>query len=218
MAAIEQTAPSLQQGAEVFGPSLENLSLSMVGVHMLFGDIDVNSSHACAEFLLKANMVLDDGFPLTLFINSGGGSVTDGWAIIDIMDMSRLPVSTVAIGEICSMGLLIFSAGTKGMRVITPQTLVMAHQFTAGTWGKQHELVAARKLHDHLEKQFLRHFLKHSNMSEKQIRDVLMSPSDRWLTPEECIKYGLADEIKGVWDESPVKVKVKRAPKSESQA
>lgn len=188
------------QTPKLFGPQFESISLSSIGVHLLFGEIDLNTSYDTVEFLLKANMLLEDGFPLTMMINSAGGNVIDGWAIIDVMEMSRLPVSTVAIGEIGSMGVLIFSAGTKGLRVLTPSAMIMAHQFSSETWGKMHELVAARSMHDKLDNQFVQHFLKHSTMNEKQIRDILMGPSDRYLTPEECIKYGLADQIRGVWD------------------
>jgi ATP-dependent Clp endopeptidase proteolytic subunit ClpP len=178
------------------GPSFENISLSSFGVFPMFSDIDEVLSQRCVEFILKANIILKPNFPLTFFINSPGGSVTAGWAITTMMETSNNPISTVALGEIASMGLMVFVAGSRGMRIMTPNTLVMSHQWSAGVFGKQHELVAARKLHDQLEHQFIRHLKYHTKMSEKLIRDTILGPSDAYLTAEECLKYGICDEIK----------------------
>jgi ATP-dependent Clp endopeptidase proteolytic subunit ClpP len=187
--------------------TMDSLSLSSLGAHMIFSEIDEMTSIRTCEFLLKANMILDDANPITLFINSPGGSVTDGWSIIDVMKSSRIEIQTVALGLLASMAVLIFTAGQKGKRVITPNTAVMTHQFAAMLYGKSHELMAARKFHDRLEKQIVDHFIRYSTMNEKQIRDILLGPSDNWLEPKECIKYGLADIIKNPWDEDEPKKK-----------
>jgi ATP-dependent protease ClpP protease subunit len=110
------------------------------------------------------------------------------------MDVSRLPIRTVASGKIMSMGVLIASSGTQGRRVMTRNCEVMAHQYA---WGfesvKYHELISQRAAQDYTAHQFLQHFKRHSTMNESQIKDVLFSPSDRWLTPQECLKFGLVD-------------------------
>ena len=133
--------------------------------------------------------------PLTFLINSPGGDVNDGFAIIDIMETSRVPIHTIGTGLIASMGLLILSAGEKGKRVLTKNTQVMAHQWMSGVEGKFHELMAVTNEHMRLKQMFINHVLRHSNMTEKQINDVLFSPSDRWLTPQECKKFGLVDHV-----------------------
>lgn len=179
----------------VIGPSFDSISLSSFGVFPIFSAIDEVVSERCVEFILKANIMLKPDFPLTFFINSPGGNVTDGWAITTMMETSGNPISTVAIGEIASMGLMIFVAGDKGLRIMTPNTLVLAHQWSAGLYGKQHELVAARKMHGQVEDQFIAHLRKHTKMSEKMIREKLLGPSDSYLTPEECLKYGICDVI-----------------------
>lgn len=179
--------------------SLDAISLTSVGAYLLFDEINELSARGAVDFILKANVVMED-MPLTLFVYSGGGDVTAGNAIINTMEMSRLPISTVAIGCVASMGLFISVAGTKGLRKITPNTLVMSHQFSSGFWGKQHELIAARTLHDQLERAAVAHFVRHSNMSANQVRDVLLGPSDRWLTATECLKYGLVDKICSPWE------------------
>jgi ATP-dependent Clp protease protease subunit len=171
------------------------ISLGSLGSHMLFGEIDEDKSCAAVEFIIKANLLFDSSQDLTLFVNSPGGTVSDGWCIIDAMATSRLDVQTVGIGLVASMGLLITSAGTKGKRILTKNTEIMAHQFHGFIHGKYHDLVATQRFHERLEKQFLDHFKKHSTMTEKQIKDILFSPSDRWLNANEAKKYGLCDIV-----------------------
>src|SRR5574343_640520 len=116
------------------------ISLESLGAFMLFGPIDREASHATCSFLIKENLLNDDPEGVTLFINSEGGSVTDGFAIIDVMETSQMPITTIGMGLIASMGLLIFSAGHKGSRTLCKGTEVMAHQFWGAMEGKQHEL------------------------------------------------------------------------------
>ena len=173
----------------------EMISLQSLGAYMLFGGIDQNTSYEACEFIIKANMLQDTDTPLTFFINSEGGHVNDGFAIIDVMETSRLPIQTVGTGMIASMALLILSAGAKGTRTITKNTEIMAHQWEGGMVGKFHELMAVTNEHIRLKQMFVGHFLRHSTMNEKQINDVLFAPSDRWLTPAECKKFGLCDRV-----------------------
>jgi ATP-dependent Clp protease, protease subunit len=183
-----------QDQPEQFIP-YEMVSLASMGTHLLFGEIDEGASYRACEFIIKSNLMLEDATALTLLINSPGGSVSDGFAIIDTMTTSRIKIQTVGVGMIASMGVLISSAGTKGLRVITKNTEVMAHQFSSMLLGKYHDLVASQKFHTRLQQQFINHFKKHSTMTDKQIKDILFSPSDRWLTAQECKKFGLCDIV-----------------------
>jgi len=173
----------------------EMITLQSLGAYMLFGGIDQQTSYETCEFIIKANLLQQSRNPLNLIINSEGGHVTDGFAIIDVMETSRLPVQTIGTGMIASMALLILSAGSKGNRVITKNTEIMAHQWYGGMEGKFHELMAVTNEHLRLKETFITHFKRHSKMNEKQIVDILFSPSDRWLTPQECKKYGLCDKV-----------------------
>lgn len=173
----------------------DDVSLESFGAHMFFGAVDETTSHAAAEFILKSNLFHENKKPLTMFFNTCGGECSEGFAVIDLMETSRLPIATVGIGQISSMGVLLLSAGTPGMRTITKNSEVMAHQFAGYFSGKQHELIATQHAYQLLEKRFFRHFLRHSLMTEKQIRSVLFAPSDRYLTPAECKKFGLVDRV-----------------------
>lgn len=172
-----------------------DISLQSTGAHLLFGDIDTQSIKETIEFIIKANRICKCADQLTLFINTPGGSLSDGFALIDVMQISRLPVKTFGLGMIMSMGVYILAAGHKGSRAITRNTDIMAHQFWAGAEGKHHELMAMTKVYQYAELQTIRHFKNHSTMSEKQIRDILFSPTDRYLTPAEAKKLGLVDVV-----------------------
>lgn len=171
-----------------------DISLESLGCHLLFGDVEETSMKEAVTFLLKSNQLFKDQ-ELTLFVNSVGGLVSGGFSLIDIMDLSRLPIKTVASGNIMSMGVLIACAGHKGKRIMTRNCEVMAHQFYDEFSGKFHELIAHTKALEYTQHQFMQHFKRHSTMTETQIKDVLFGPTDRWLTPTECKKFGLVDHI-----------------------
>lgn len=180
--------------------SFDALTLGNLGTHLLFDEINEVSAKTCAEFIIKSNLVFNDR-TLTLFINSEGGGVADGFSIIDVMNTSRLPIRTVGIGMIASMGLLILCAGTRGERVITKNTEIMAHQFSAFMGGKHHELMAVQKSYIRLQNQFIKHFKLHSKMTEKQIQSILFAPSDMYLEPHELLKFGLVDHVVDYFDQ-----------------
>jgi ATP-dependent Clp protease, protease subunit len=193
---------------------LDNVSLTNLGVYMLFEEIGEESILNLCDYLIKGNLILDSKDAITLMLNSPGGCVFDGWAAIDVMNSSRIDIQTVAMGCIASMAVLIFIAGTKGKRIMTPNSYVMTHQFSASIYGKEHELVASRKCHDIMSKQIVNHFIDNTKMNEKQIRQILLGPSDTWLTPEECLKFGICDKISEPWPNSEIKKSTKKTSRN----
>ncbi len=92
------------------------------------------------------------------------------------------------------MGFDIFIAGHE--RVITPNTLVMAHSLCMyGVEGKPHELESTMHYVKLMHAQHLKHLKKHSNLDEETIKDLFIGKTDFYLTAKDCIKYGLADKI-----------------------
>jgi len=178
----------------------DDCSLESLGCHMFFGEVDTGSAYEACEFILKSNLLKKDKKPLTMIVNSVGGECAEGFAVIDLMSTSRLPIATVGVGNIMSMGVLLVSGGTHGYRTLTKNTEIMAHQFAGYFGGKQHELIATHEAYNMLENRFIQHFLKHSNLSEKKIRDILFSTTDRYLSPNECKKYGLCDRVVDSFD------------------
>lgn len=178
-----------------------DVDLPSLGVHMMFGEVDEDLCLDACEFIIKSNFAFKSDKTLTFMINSPGGSVYDGFGIIDLMGTSRLKIRTVAIGAIASMGAVIFTAGTPGERIMTKNAYMMTHQFSHWQEAKYHELVATREHEDELHERFVAHFMQTSKMTKKQVRDIILGPSDKWLSADECLKYGLCDKIQMPWDE-----------------
>ena len=82
---------------------------------------------------------------MTLGICSRGGDLNACFALVDVMKGSKIPIKTVGLGMIASCGLLMFITGTKGRRVLTPNTSILSHQYSWGSIGKEHELFARVK-------------------------------------------------------------------------
>ena len=198
---IQQPLPGQEYEVMQLSP-MDVTSLNSLGVFMFFDDVSPESSKELSEFLIKANCVLSDDQPLTIFINSPGGSVYHGFGIVDLMEASRLPIQTVAIGSVCSMGSIIFTSGTPGMRVMSRNAYIMTHQFSDWMEAKYHEFVAHRKHHDQLHDKFIQHFVRTTKMTEKQVKDVLLGNTDKWITAKEALKYGLCDLVKDPWSEA----------------
>jgi len=133
---------------------------------------------------------------LTLIISSYGGDLHAAFALIDVMRGSRIPVHTVGLGIIASAGLLTFIAGQPGQRSITPNTSILSHQYSMGSFVKEHELMSSMRQADLLTKKLISHYRKCTKLKETVIRDKLLPPQDVWLSPEEAVELGLADTIR----------------------
>ena len=175
----------------------DDVSLDKNGIYLLMGSISTETVQPVIDFILKNEFYEEPFVELKLFINSNGGSLTDAFALIDVMKGSTSKISTVGIGEVSSAGLDIFMAGTKGRRILTPNTSILSHQYSWGTWGKEHELFAAKKGYDLTTKQRMAHYKKCTGLSEKKIREILLPPEDVWLSAAEALEYGICDDVKG---------------------
>ncbi|MEE3351579.1 MAG: ATP-dependent Clp endopeptidase proteolytic subunit ClpP [Saccharofermentanaceae bacterium] len=130
---------------------------------------------------------------IQFYINSPGGSVTDGMMIYDTMQHIKPDVQTICMGLAASMGAVLLTAGTKGKRFILPNAEVMIHQPLGGAQGQATDILIAA---DHIKrtKQKLNKILADaSGQSLETIeKDV---ERDNWMTAEEALKYGLVDHI-----------------------
>lgn len=163
---------------------------------MFFKDFDQTSTADAIEFVLVRNLMKKNRPKfMKMLINSPGGEVASAFALIDTIKGSQIPVYTYGLGEIASCGLLTFIAGEKGHRYITRNTAILSHQYSWGSWGKEHELHARVKEYDNTQMRLLEHYTKCTGMSEKDVKKYLLPPEDVWLTAKEAVKYGIADEI-----------------------
>ena len=201
-ASAEELAASDLAAAAGISP-VDMFSLGSMGAFMYFDDVTQESSKGLVEFIIKSNFVFSQDTTLSVLINSYGGDVHAGFAVIDAMEVSRLPIQTVGIGAICSMAALIFTAGTPGKRIMARNAFIMTHHFSEGVEGTYHDFIAMRKTQDIMDKRFIDHFVKRTKMTEKQVRDILLSPTDRWITAQEALELGLCDIVRDPWETTP---------------
>lgn len=165
------------------------------GIFLWSGEVEEEKCEDAIRFILESNLggTLEH---MTLVINSPGGSVLSGFSVIDAMEGSKVPVHTVGLGLIASMGLNLFITGKKGQRILTPNTLIISHQWSGVRRGKEHELIASQKRDTIIGEMVLRHYKKHTKLSEKDIRKYLLPDSDVYLTAAEAKKLHLCDVVR----------------------
>ena len=130
---------------------------------------------------------------IKLYINSPGGSVYDGLAIIDTMNYIEPDVQTIGIGLQASMGAMLLSAGAKGKRCCLPNSRIMIHQPSSGTEGKITDQEIALKEGVFLKKRLAEIFAKNTGKSLTQVEKDM--DRDNWMSAEEAKKYGIIDEV-----------------------
>jgi len=169
------------------------------GIYFFNGEVDNGTVGDAIRFILEANLDLNCQWEyITFLINSPGGYVTDGFALIDVIHGSRIPIRTVGIGLIASMGLQILLAGEKGTRTLTPNTMILSHQYAGMSLGKEHELVAAKNEIEQMSEIIMRHYKRSTGMTEKNIRKHLLPPSDVWMTAQTAKELGICDVVKDI--------------------
>lgn len=135
----------------------------------------------------------DSKKPIKLYLNTPGGSVYDGLAIIDTINFIEPDVETIGIGLQASMGAMLLSSGTKGKRYILPNSRVMIHQPSSGTEGKITDQEIALKEGIYLKKRLAEIFAKNTGKDFKQVEKDM--DRDNWMSAEEALKYGIVDKV-----------------------
>ncbi|MBS5182382.1 MAG: ATP-dependent Clp endopeptidase proteolytic subunit ClpP [Anaerotruncus sp.] len=135
----------------------------------------------------------DNEKDINLYINSPGGSVTDGMAIYDTMQYIKCDVSTICIGMAASMGAFLLSSGTKGKRICLPNAEVMIHQPLGQTKGQATEIEIAAN-HILKTKKKLNSILA-ANCGKTVEEVTADTERDNWLSAEEALAYGLVDKV-----------------------
>lgn len=159
-------------------------------------EISLSSVKTVVEWIFEANFIEERPELLNLIITSPGGDLNAAFALIDTMKGSAIPIRTIGLGQIASAGLMIFIAGDKGHRILTPNTSILSHQYSWGAIGKEHELFATVKEFDLTTKKMIAHYKKCTGLKENEIREMLLPPQDIWLSAIEAKKLGLCDEVK----------------------
>ena len=166
------------------------------GMMLLMGGIDNEAVKPVIEWILYENFVRKKKIKeLLLMICSEGGDVTAAFALIDVMQSSRIPIKVVGLGEISSAGLLIFLAGQPGRRILTPNTSILSHQFSWESSGKVHELFATVKEFELTQQRMVDHYRICTKLDDDTIRKVLLPPQDVYLSADEALSYSICDHV-----------------------
>lgn len=170
--------------------------LQEAGMYVFMSEVDSENIKPIIEWILVENHVVKKKKKeLLLMICSEGGSVEDAFALIDVMKASSIPIKTVGLGCVASSGLLIFLAGMKGRRMLTPNTSILSHQYSNYHEGKHHELFAIAKEHSLIQERMLRHYQASTGLSEEIILSKLLPPTDVYLSADEALSLGLCDYV-----------------------
>ena len=159
-------------------------------------DTDVNEHTAS---LIVAQMLFleseDPDKDILFYINSPGGVVTAGMAIYDTMQFIRCDVSTVVMGQACSMGSLLAQAGAAGKRLILPSARHMIHQPSGGARGQATDMLIQVNEILKMKKELTQIYVNHNTQGKTYDQLAADMERDNFMSAEEAVAYGLADRV-----------------------
>ncbi len=185
---VEQTSRG-ERSYDIFSRLLKD--------RIIFLAEDVNS--ASASIVVAQLLFLESEDPdkeISLYINSPGGSITDGMAIVDTINYIKSPVSTICVGMAASMGAVLLVSGEKGKRFATPNAEILIHQPLIGGGGLSGQTTEIKIHADHMvrtREKLNRLLSERTGQSLETIQND--TERDNYMTAEEALKYGLIDGI-----------------------
>ena len=185
---IEQTGRG-ERSYDIFSRLLKD--------RIIFLSEDVN--HVTASLIIAQMLFLESEDPdkeISFYINSPGGSITDGMAIVDTMNYIKCPVSTICVGLAASMGSVLLTCGAKGKRFATPNSEILIHQPLIGGGGLSGQTTEIKIHADHMVKTREKLNKLLSDRTGQSLETIQRDTErDNYMTAEEALKYGLIDGI-----------------------
>ena len=135
--------------------------------------------------------------PIYLIISTYGGSVDEMFSLYDAIKFLPCPVHTIALGKVMSAGVLLLASGVKGQRMIGCSARIMIHPISGIFAGNVFEAINEVDEHKRLQSLMVNALLKETKMSRVDIKRIMTAGHDRFLTPDEAIKFGIVDIIIG---------------------
>ena len=170
--------------------------------------LDTDVSEHSASLIVAQMLFLESDDPdkdIYFYINSPGGMVTAGLAIYDTMQFIRPDVSTIVMGQACSMGSLLAQAGAPGKRLVLPQSRTMIHRVSSGTPGtsgsvhvQELEFEDARRTFEEskrINERLTQLYVEHNTVGKTYDELFQAMKFDTFLSAEEAVAYGLADRV-----------------------
>ncbi len=174
--------------SDTFGANDLNQRLLRERIVFLGSQVDQTAANRiCAELLLLE--AEDPGKDISLYINSPGGSVTDGLAIYDTMQYVNCDIRTICVGMAASMGQFLLCAGTKGKRFSLPHSRILMHQPSmGGMQGQASDIAIQAEQIVYMKSMLAERIAFHTGQSVERIEAD--SDRDRWFTAQEALEYG----------------------------
>ena len=174
----------------------------------LYGDISEQKSEAVVGALLylenSSHVVLEEkpesivARPITMMISTHGGVASDMFSILDVMDMIKkrtCDIETCGIGKVMSAGVPILAAGTKGRRKVGKNCRIMLHNVLAGTGGTIFSMENELEEIKWVQERYIECLASYTKLTKAKIKKLLKTQKDIYISAEEAIKMGIADEI-----------------------
>lgn len=158
----------------------------------LVGKVEDNMANSIIAQLLYLESE-DASKDISLYINSPGGYISSGLAIYDTMQFIKPDVSTLCVGQACSMGAVLLTAGAKNKRYSLPHSRIMIHQPLGGYNGQASDIEIHAKEMLKVKKVMNDILVKHTSKSLKEIEQD--TDRDNFMSAKEAVKYGLVDSI-----------------------
>ena len=179
--------------SDTFGANDLNQRLLRERIVFLGSQVDQSAANRiCAELLLLE--AEDPGKDISLYINSPGGSVTDGLAIYDTMQYVNCDIRTICVGMAASMGQFLLCAGTKGKRFSLPHSRILMHQPSmGGMQGQASDIAIQAEQIVFMKSMLAERTAFHTGQTVERIEAD--SDRDRWFTAQEALEYGFIDAV-----------------------
>lgn len=166
----------------------------------LFGDVDEEKSLDLIVGMLSLTEFTGKEppyDPIKFYISTYGGSADEMFALYDMMSLlkAKCEIETIGLGKVMSAGTLILASGTKGKRKIGRHCRVMIHAVAAGSAGELHDIENEIKSIKHIQELYINALSRETNMTKRTIQKLLDRRVNVYLTAEEAVEYGIADEI-----------------------
>lgn len=155
------------------------------------GDINEDTSFNVITKLLYLDSINQND--ISLYINSNGGSVSEGLAIIDCINLIRSDVATYSIGKSYSMGAIILSCGTIGKRYSLENSEIMIHAPSTTLSGKADDIMNSSIRLDNTKNKLIEILSKNTNKTKSQIKKYFMY--DKFMNGKEALEFGIIDKI-----------------------
>lgn len=184
---IEQTSKG-ERSFDIFSRLLKDRTV------FINGPISTEMSHLIVAQLLFLESD-DPDKDIYVYVNSGGGEVTAGLAIYDTINFIKPDVSTVVMGQACSMGSFLAQAGTAGKRLMLPHARHMIHQPSGGARGMASDIEISYKEIMHMKKMLTDLYVKHNSRGKTYEEFERDMDRDTFMSAAEALDYGLIDKI-----------------------